>query len=364
LPTSRFDKAIDMARSVKTLLSPGPGGARDVTEDAERRGEPAGYREQARRLVSEQRRKVRSTKRELSQLRKELNAAKLGARNLERLELMKRSRKKRLELLLLKSELRAAKERRAKDVQDGRTVPRVAGGSEVGALPDFVVIGPERSGTSFFYRLLAQHPHVQPAAKKELHFFDLLFDEGIEWYRRWFPAPRLMDGRRTITGEATPTYIFHSLVPERIAKVIPQARLVALLRNPVDRTYSAYHHRARNRGESRSFEEVIEADLADGAVGLLSEGTYVDHLVRWSEFLGKEQLLVLKSENLFEHTLETLRLVFAFLDLPYWEPDEAWGSGKQGRYEEMDPVTRSRLEEYFEPHNRRLYEYLGVDLGW
>ena len=96
---------------------------------------------------------------------------------------------------------------------------------------------------------------------------------------------------------------------------------------------------------------------------MLSTGIYVDHLVRWSEFLSEEQLLVLKSEDLFERPRQTLKVVLEFLGLPDWEP-EAWQSGKNHRYEEMGPATRKRLEEYFEPYNRRLYDYLGVDFGW
>jgi hypothetical protein len=114
------------------------------------------------------------------------------------------------------------------------------GGGEpvTGALPDFVIIGAQKCGTSSLYHLLTRHPHVERAATKELHFFDLLFDEGIEWYRQCFPPPKLKDGRRTIHGEATPGYLFHPLVPERMAEAVPQARLIALLRNPANRAYS------------------------------------------------------------------------------------------------------------------------------
>jgi hypothetical protein len=234
---------------------------------------------------------------------------------------------------------------------------------ETGALPDFVMIGPGRCGTTFFYRLLGQHPHIEPAAKKELRFFSNHFEEGTEWYRQWFPPPRWKDGRRTITGEATPGYIYHPLVPERIEKVIPQARLITLLRNPVDRTYSAYQHRVSKGRESRTFEEAVEIDLTDGSLRLLSRSIYADHLVHWAEFIDREQLLILKSEELFERPRETLDLTLAFLGLPYWEP-EVWKSGKYTVYEEMDPATRRKLEEYFESHNRRLYDFLGVDFGW
>ncbi len=96
----------------------------------------------------------------------------------------------------------------------------------------------------------------------------------------------------------------------------------------------------------------------------LSRGVYVDQLLRWSEFYDKEQMLVLKSEDFYERAPETLMLVLDFLHLPDWQP-ETWEVRNKGHYEqEMNPATRRRLEEYFEPHNRRLYEYLGVDFGW
>jgi len=151
-----------------------------------------------------------------------------------------------------------------------------------------------------------------------------------------------------------------------MAQVIPQARLIALLRNPVDRTYSAYHHRVRN-GETRTFEETIEACLDDSRHGYLSKAIYVDHLLRWSEFFSREQMLVLKSEDFFEHPQRTLERVFSFLGLPDWEPEASELGDKRntGGYEGgMEPAMRRRLEEYFEPHNKRLYDYLGVDFGW
>jgi len=159
-----------------------------------------------------------------------------------------------------------------------------------------------------------------------------------------------------------------------------------LLRNPVDRAYSQYHHQTRKGRETLGFEEAIEAEEArlcgetDKMLedehytsynwlhfSYLSRSIYVDQLLRWSKFYGREQMLVLKSEHFFERPLETLKLVLDFLDLPDWEP-ETWEIHKihnKGHYEpEMDLATRQRLEDFFESHNRRLYEYLGVDFGW
>jgi Sulfotransferase domain len=181
------------------------------------------------------------------------------------------------------------------------------------------------------------------------------------------PAPRQKNGRRTITGEGTPSYLFHPLAAERMAGVIPEAKLIALLRNPVDRTYSAYHHRAKHREEIRPFEETVEASFDAPNQGFLSQSIYVDHLLRWSRFFDREQMLVLKSEDFFERPREILKLVLDFLDLPDWEPEasELRDRVNKGGYEQrMDPATRRRLEEYFEPHNQRLYEFLGVDFGW
>jgi hypothetical protein len=305
---------------------------------------------------------IRGKKEQLHEIKSDARATKDRAARAEHRE---RQIRVQQEIFRLRRKLRAVKEGRGEDEP------------ETGALPDFIIIGASKCGTTFLYHLLIQHPHVEPAAAKELHFFDALFEEGTGWYRQCFPAPRWEDGRRTITGEATPM-LAHPYAPERAAQVVPQARLILLLRNPVDRAYSLYNHWVRNGVETMSFEEVIEAemtwlpgatrhghldDVEDVPFGYLSRSIYVDHLLRWSRFFGDEQLLVLKSEDFFERPQETLELVLEFLDLPEWEP-ESWESRKKHHYGRMDASTRRRLEEYFEPHNRRLYEHLGVDFGW
>jgi Sulfotransferase domain len=339
LPSFRFDKISDVARNLKAFMSPEGDGT--AAPDAGQSKE-----------IESLRRELRQRREELRQISEERLAAKGQPRRSER---VKRSKKKKHEIYLLEMELRAAEEGRAE------------GEPQTGALPDFVVIGASKCGTTFFFHLLAQHPLIEPPAFKEPHFFDLLFDEGVEWYRRCFPVPRSKDGRKTITGEATPGYIFDPHVPARMAQVVPEARLIALLRNPVERTYSAYHHRVRNGQETRTFEEAIEAGLEDPTREGPARSIYVDHLLRWSEFFPKEQMLVLKSEEFFENPKQTLKVVLDFLELPEWEPEPSllqWKRNTGGYGQGMDPSTRRRLEEYFEPHNKRLYDYLGADFGW
>ncbi len=322
--------------------------------------------------LSEQARKIKSKERELSRVNKEIRAA------TERPKFVEYKRKKhriQQEIFHLQRELRA-------------TTGGAEGNIGIGSLPDFLIIGAMKGGTTFLYNLLTQHPLVESAAFKELHYFDnLIEEEDLGWYRRCFPEPEWKDGRRIITGEATPSYLSHPRVPERTASVVPGVRLIALLRNPVDRAYSHYQQVARKGREPLTFEKAIETkkgrlvgkgNRASGhedraalnaRCEYLSRGIYVDQLLQWSRFFADEQMLVLKSENLYGHTLDTLRLVLEFLGLPGWEP-EAWEQipkkrNKGKSYEqEMDPATRRRLEAFFEPHNHRLYDHLGVDFGW
>jgi hypothetical protein len=341
----------------------------------EQRNEAKSRKREQRNEVKSRKRRIRSSQRELREVREGLRAAENWVEHPQQ-----RERKKTIqyELFQLEQKLRIAEQGTAVEPQTG-------------ALPDFAVIGVGKGGTTFLYHLLTQHPLVERAAAKELHFFDNYFDLGIEWYRGCFPTPSSDDGRRTITGEATPGYLFHPRAPERMAEVVPWARLITLLRNPVDRAYSAYYKDVRHGSKNnRTFEEAIGLVVAAGArktrpLGegsktagresrpgpdkdseYLSKGVYVDHLLRWSKFFSEEQMLVLKSEDFFGDPVETLKIVLDFLDLPEWEPEPAQLQQKRNtrEYEKMNPKTRRRLDEFFEPHNKRLYDYLGVDFGW
>jgi hypothetical protein len=357
LSVFRFDEIVGRARSAKAL--------------------PLLLRE---KLISK---RLTSKRQELRQLKKtellhtadsqksiEYKKRKKRVQRQKSIEYKKRKKRVQQEIFRLNNDLRrsAAAERSNEEALNGRqAAPQWASESATGALPAFLIIGAKKCGTTFLYDLLTRHPHVEPAAKKELHYFDILYEEeSIEWYRQCFPAPRWKDGRRTITGEATPYLDASRLVPERVARVLPRARLIALLRNPVDRAYSDYQQARRKGREPLTFEEAIEAEKPQTPARrkYLGRSTYADHLLRWSEYFGEKQMLVLKSEDFFERTQGTLERVLNFLDLPNWEP-EASVKRNKGEYKpEMDPITRQRLEEYFEPHNQRLYEHLGVDFEW
>jgi hypothetical protein len=400
LPIGRFDEAARKARRLKALLSGEENASAYLKLRSKRhefrqlRDEIASKKQESSQVQDE----IEGIKGELASLKQEAKQIKNELRTAEDpaaiREYEERNERLQQEMSRLRKELRAKREdKRAEKVVHKKMKKgaqqeifqlekaRRAAHEQwtvTGALPDFVIIGGKKCGTTFLYHLLGQHPLVQPAASKELHFFDALFEqESVEWYRQCFPAPRWEDGRRTITGEASP-YMANRPAPERMAGVVPGAQLIALLRNPVERAYSDYQMVTRKDREHKTFEEAIglqQTADAEGEEGAklnddseyLSRSVYVDQLSRWSEFFPREQMLVLKSEDFFDNPKQTLKTVCSFLDLPEWEPDASKLEKKRnaGRYEEdVNPETRRRLEEYFKPHNRRLYDFLGNDFGW
>lgn len=170
--------------------------------------------------------------------------------------------------------------------------------------------------------------------------------------------------------------------------MLPQVKLIALLRNPVDRAYSHYQHTSRRRIESLSFEDAIareEERLSDVFMTMmqnehyydprehlysyLSRGIYVEQMKIWFNHFPKEQILILSSEDLFANPSKVFKKVLKFLDLPEWEL-ENYGTYNHDsnkiyrKYPEMDASTRKSLTDYFKPHNERLYEYSGTNFGW
>src|SRR5215470_750369 len=139
----------------------------------------------------------------------------------------------------------------AQQVRSARFAARRATAS-ARALPDFLIIGAQKAGTTSLYAYLTAHRDVRPAGRKEVHYFDLGFTAGAElgegWYRSMFPlrARLALDGRRTgrpvRTGEASPYYLFHPAAPQRAAALVPEARLLVLVRDPVERAWSHYRH--------------------------------------------------------------------------------------------------------------------------
>jgi hypothetical protein len=260
--------------------------------------------------------------------------------------------------------------------------------SSLRALPDFIVIGGQRCGTTSFYNQVTRHPCVARAFRKEVHFFDQGYGRGAGWYRSNFPL-RLerriaghLRGGVSLTGEASPYYIFHPHAPRRAALTVPRAKIIALVRNPVDRAHSHYHHERRLGAETLPFPEALEAEagrlegeeermLQDETYvsynhqhfSYLARGRYADQLSRWLSVFPRPQMLILSSEDFYSDPASVVSRALEFLGLPGWQP-AGNRRDNEGRYSGMDSGLRRELAQRFAPENRRLYALLGRELGW
>jgi hypothetical protein len=255
----------------------------------------------------------------------------------------------------------------------------IAGGrlltADFRSLPDFVILGAQRGGTTSLYRWLATHPGVAPALKKEVHYFDGHYHKGLRWYRAHFPYR----WDRRISGESCPYLLFHPLAPERVARDLPAVtKYIVLLREPSERAISQYWlWRQRGQWETESLERAIELEperlafederVRRGerstnhiAFSYVARGEYAVQLRRWFDAVGRDRILVLESESLYTDPTAT-QSVLDWLGLaPHHVPFPAANSA--ARLDEVSPALMARLREHFEPHNQDLFELLGHQL--
>lgn len=248
-------------------------------------------------------------------------------------------------------------------------------------LPSFLIIGAQRAGTTSLHRYLVQHPQVAPPwPSKGVHRFDLEPRRSPAWYRAHFA--RSAPGR--ITGESSPYYLFHPLVPGRVAAALPGVRVIAMLRDPVLRAHSQYQQEyARGFEDCESFERALELEPGrlEGEERRLTEdpdyrsfahqhhsyvarGIYLEQLRRWEAAIGAERMLVLVAEEFFAGPDQGYRTVLEFLDLPAPAVAPAFAAHNARGYGALAEPLRMALAERFADPNRALERHLGRELGW
>ena len=252
-------------------------------------------------------------------------------------------------------------------------------GNRAVAWPDFMIIGTQRGGTTSLHTYLNAHPQVQTPATKELHFVTDRYERGLDWYLGQFPAEL---PAKTITGEATPYALFHPLAPQRLGEIAPAARLIALLRNPVDRAYSHYLLERSRGTETLDFSAALDAeperlngeearlarDPAYASVphkhaSYMARGEYARQLERWFGVFSREQILVIRSEDLYQRSADTFARVTQFLGINRTAPIPFMAHNRSSG-PPLDPDIRDRLSRHFAPLNARLADLLGWDPGW
>ena len=238
-------------------------------------------------------------------------------------------------------------------------------------LPEFLGLGTQKGGTTTLHRLLEQHPDVYLPACKEVHFFDLTYDAGEGWYRNHFADAK----PHQTCGEITPFYLFHPDVPGRIYQHIPNARLIVLLRDPVERAISQVFHAQRLGFEPLPIDEALAAEQSRLATGdpysfqkhsYLSRSRYLEQLDRYEALFPREQLLILRSEDLFSTPEHIWRQLLSFLELKPmdWPGALPRANAGDGLGDRIDPALRQQLRQQLAETVAGVRSRYGITWEW
>ena len=252
-------------------------------------------------------------------------------------------------------------------------------------LPDFIIIGAARSGTTHLLGQLNAHPNVLEGPV-ETHFFDThRYTYGLGWYRMRFPPNRSRRDRYgeglhpVLTGESSPSYLSHPNVPARVARAVPGVKLLVLLRDPALRAASHWAWCLRQCGETRSFAQAVEAEIgAPGDEGgirvppdkrvndplVVRRGIYQPQLERWRTHFADDQLMVIQSERWFGDPPAVMDEVCDYLEIPHREELPRVMRNRNKPHDPFDEEVIVRLREFYRPYNEELADYLDMELDW
>lgn len=259
--------------------------------------------------------------------------------------------------------------------------------------PDYLIIGTKRGGTTSLARYLLLHPDVRPLfpareTRKGTYFFDVNYERGEAWYRSHFPTRMAHDRRQRRSadplaiGEATPYYLHHPHAPVRARGLVPDAKIIVLLRDPMERAFGHWEERTRNGVESLSFADAIDVEAArlDGEearvsadpsyqsfahqhYSYLDQGRYARGLRRWMDLYPANQILVLRSEDFYADPGAIYAETLSFLGLRPHELDEfrAWNRKPK---DDVDPDVANRLRSLLADDVAELETLLGRPMNW
>ncbi len=256
-------------------------------------------------------------------------------------------------------------------------------------LPDLVLVGAQRSGTTALFEALYRLPNVErPRRGKGSHYFSYNYVRSWEWFQAQFPSRawartvELRTGKPLFTFDACPYYLFHPFAIERMAQALPHVKVMVMLRDPVRRAESHYHHSVSHGHEHLPFEEALASEderlagelermaedwsywsAAHEHHSYLAKGLYADQLERLYSFYDRSQVMVIQSEEFYRSPNQVLGDVTDWLGLDSVTLDQR--DDRNGhRYQSMDPAMRARLIDLYREPNERLFELLGRRFDW
>jgi hypothetical protein len=237
-------------------------------------------------------------------------------------------------------------------------------------LPDYLIVGECKCGTSSLYHYLTRHPQILETygngiddylGTKELRYFDRYYAKGLDWYMSRFPDTN----DEQITGEASPEYYSRTMCLWRIAEALPNTKILVLLRDPVDRLYSHFHHMQKWipgwKDKYISFESFLNSAREEDNY-LIEKGIYIEPLLKWEVAFG-EQMKVISSEAFFNESQVTCDVIFDWLGVGSFKL-EGFEKLRSTESSPMKSETRDMLKEFYLPYNKRLFEHFGWLSGW
>lgn len=252
------------------------------------------------------------------------------------------------------------------------------------SLPDFLIIGAQKAGTTVLYSYLSQHPKILRPAFKEAHFFDVddRFHQGLSKYALNFPLP-YQKTSGSLNFEATPDYLYYTKCAERIHKDLGDIPIIIVLREPVSRAFSAwkmhhYHFRGHERHsklyDPRSFAEAVAEEQRhlnnqQDHHSYLSRGLYAGQIEEYLKFWPKDKLLIIDNMQLKRLTQQVIDEVCDFLEIPRFNIDtvdrsEMFWENKSSTDEKIDSELQKYLTGFFEQPNTFLEELTERKFSW
>ena len=235
-------------------------------------------------------------------------------------------------------------------------------------LPDAVIIGGMKCGTTSLNAWLREHPGIAFSSHKEIHFFDKHFERGTQWYRTHFPIWERLQGA-SCALEATPSYLYRAAhVAPRMHALIPGAKLVVMLRNPIHRAISHYGHAYRNHRETRPPEVALMSDFTSNgrrANHYKSRGLYAKQLKHFLSHYPRSNILIIKSEEFFSDPETIYQQVLNFLNLEAKPlPNNATARNTSSIKPVISDAVMQHLEIFYQQPNRDLYALPDDFPGW
>jgi len=250
-------------------------------------------------------------------------------------------------------------------------------------LPDFLVIGVKRCGTTSLFHNLPKHPSILNSHHDGIGFFNDNYQLGVNWYRSFFPT--IFSKNKTIrkygdckTFDVTTRYIEDGTTAKKIKKIIPNAKIIVMLRNPVDRAYSQFNVSVKEKVETRNFHDAISEEIDDlennnmnkenfeiakNEFDYIKKGMYASQLKPWFDTIPKDNIGIFSIEDFKKNSQNTYNMIFKFLGISDFDIKENEIMEK-GEYLSMNDNTRNLLLDFYKIHNEELFKLINKRFEW